>query len=644
MQSYQCDEFSQQWQASVPVGDRDYTAEIGYITLEGQWLQLVRSNSVWVPSSVPSVETTQAALSGGATAIATGVIEPTSPTETTSRLVLSTRENQQVYAQWEVSPADREWARQQGGQQFQLRICEVTGINLLQTYECDEFSQEWQVPVPIGDRDYTAEIGYITVEGQWLQLARSNSVWVPSSVPSVETAEAALRGGATAIATGAIQSPSPTETTSRLVLSDRDNQQVYAQWEVSQADREWAQQQGGQQFQLRICEVTGINLLQTYECDEFSQEWQVPVPVGDLDYVAEIGYITVEGQWLQLARSNSVWVPSSVPSVEATEAALSGGATALATGAIQSPAPTETTSRLVLSVRENQQVYAQWEVPQADRDWAQQQGGQQFQLRIYEVTGINLDTQAANNMQIYDCNELSQEQQVVVPVGDCNYVAEIGYITLEGQWLQLALSNCVWVSSSVPSVETTQAALRGGATALATGAIQSPAPTETTSRLVLSARDNQQVYAQWEVSQADQEWAQQQGGQQFQLRIYEVTGINLDIQPAHNLQAYDCDELEQERQVAVPVGDRDYIAEIGYITLEGQWLQLARSNSLWVSAPDLTEPSVETIEAALRGGATALATGAIQSPAPTATTSRLVLSARDNQQVYAQWEVSCYAA
>jgi hypothetical protein len=539
-----------------------------------------------------------------------------------------------VSAQWEVSPADTEWARQQGGQQFQLRIYEVTGINLLQTYECDEFSQEWQASVPVGDHDYVAEIGYITVEGQWLQLARSNSVWVPSSVPTVETTEtteAALRGGATAIATGAIQSPAPTETTSRLVLSTRENQHLLAQWEVSPADTEWAQQQGGQQFQLGIYEVTGINLdsqpannLETYECDELEQERQVAVPVGDRDYIAEIGYITLEGQWLQLARSNSLWVSApdlTEPSVETTEAALIGGATAIATGAIEPTSPTATTSRLVLSVRENQHLLAQWEVPPADREWARQQRGQQFQLRIYEVTDINLDTQPANNIQIYDCDELSQEQQVAVPVGDRDYVAEIGYITLEGQWLQLTLSNSVWVPSSVPTVETAEAALRGGATAIATGAIEQTSPTETTSRLVLSTRDNQQVSVHWEVSPADREWARQQGGQQFQLRICEVTGINL-------LQTYECDEFSQEWQVPVPIGDRDYVAEIGYITVEGQWLQLARSNSVWVPS---SVPSLETAEAALRGGATAIATGAIQSPAPTATTSRLVLSARDNQ-------------
>ena len=205
-------------------------------------------------------------------------------------------------------------------------------------------------------------------------------------------------------------------------------------------------------------------------------------------------------------------------------------------------------SRITLAPRDNQHVYVHWEVAQSDREWAKQQGGQQCQLRIYDVTGINLDIQPANNVQTYECDELALEQQVSVPVGERDYIAEIGYITIEGVWLQIARSNSVWVSASnsvEPTSETTEAALIGGATAIASGGVQPPSSSTTASHIVLSARDNQNVYAHWEVPQSERDWAKQQGGRQFQLRIYEVTGINLDIQPAHHMQSYECDELEK---------------------------------------------------------------------------------------------------
>ena len=614
LQTIEVDELSSERHVSVPVGAHDYIAEIGYITGEGQWLQLARSNSVWV-SSLPTVETTQPANSGGATVLTTGV-RP-SPLAITSSLVLRVGDNQEILAAWEVPSQDLEWARLEGGRQFQLRIYDVSGIDFdsqpaqnIQTIDCDELSTERHVQLPVGDRDYVAEIGYITGEGQWLQLARSNSVWVSApdvSAPTVETTQAANSAGATVLKTGV--RPSPLAITSSLVLRVGDHQDILAAWEVPSQDLERARLQGGQQFQLRIYDLSGINdlqpaqNLQTIEVDELSSERHVSVTVGDRDYVAEIGYITLDGQWLQLARSNSVWV-SSLPTVETTQAANSGGATVATTGVRQSATSKATTSSFAVSTSDNQQVYARarWQVSQADRLWAKQQGGRQFQLRIYEVTGINLDVQPSNYMQTYDCDEFATEQQVQVPVGDRDYVVEIGYITLEGLWLQLARSNSVRLPSSVSNVETTQAVHSTGATAIANGTIKSTNAI-TTSRLVLKVSDNQHLISQWQVSSQETQWARLQGGRQFQLRIYQVTGINFDPQPTHSMQTIDCDELATERQVQVAIGDRDYVAEIGYITLDGQWLQLARSNAVWVSASNLVQSSLETTEVTLAGEA-----------------------------------------
>ncbi|NJR66979.1 MAG: DUF4912 domain-containing protein, partial [Leptolyngbyaceae cyanobacterium CRU_2_3] len=107
------------------------------------------------------------------------------------RIVLMPRDPQWAYAYWDIPNDLKESARQQGGVRLALRFYDVTDINLtlqrphsLQQYECDELAREWYLPIPVSDRDYMIEIGYITVDGRWLLLARSAEVRIPPVYPS----------------------------------------------------------------------------------------------------------------------------------------------------------------------------------------------------------------------------------------------------------------------------------------------------------------------------------------------------------------------------------------------------------------------------------------------------------------------------
>jgi hypothetical protein len=97
------------------------------------------------------------------------------------------------------------------------------------------------------------------------------------------------------------------------------------------------------------------------------------------------------------------------------------------------------------------------------------------------------------------------------------------------------------------------------------------------SRIVLMPRDPQWAYAYWDIPNAHKEYLRQQGGIRLALRFYDVTEINIDVQRPHSLQQYECDELAREWYLPVPVSDRDYIIEIGYVGVDGRWLLLARS-------------------------------------------------------------------
>ena len=108
-----------------------------------------------------------------------------------SRIVLMPRDPQWAYAYWDIPHGHKEELRRQGGARLALRFYDVTDIDLgyqsphsLQQYECDEMAREWYLPIPVSDRDYVVEIGYLCNDGRWLVLAQSTPVHIPPVYPS----------------------------------------------------------------------------------------------------------------------------------------------------------------------------------------------------------------------------------------------------------------------------------------------------------------------------------------------------------------------------------------------------------------------------------------------------------------------------
>jgi hypothetical protein len=100
------------------------------------------------------------------------------------------------------------------------------------------------------------------------------------------------------------------------------------------------------------------------------------------------------------------------------------------------------------------------------------------------------------------------------------------------------------------------------------------------SRIVLMPRDPQWAYSYWDTPSEHKEELQQQGGQRLALRFYDVTDIDLNQQKPHSMQQYEVEEYAREWYLPVPLSDRDYLVDIGYLTADGRWLLLARSNSI----------------------------------------------------------------
>ena len=108
-----------------------------------------------------------------------------------SRIVLLPRDPQWAYAYWDIPNEHKQELRNQGGNRLALRFYDVTDIDInaqrphsMQQYECGEVAREWYLPIPVSDRDYSVEIGYICDDGRWLVLSRSASMRIPPVYPS----------------------------------------------------------------------------------------------------------------------------------------------------------------------------------------------------------------------------------------------------------------------------------------------------------------------------------------------------------------------------------------------------------------------------------------------------------------------------
>ncbi|MGB3512113.1 MAG: DUF4912 domain-containing protein [Microcoleaceae cyanobacterium] len=339
---YYSEESNQQWQVGNLLSDRDYQAEIGYTTDDGEWLKLARSNRVRILEDY--------------------YIEAEKETELVERpkvkwasspcnITITPDDAENMMVVWEVPQTAKNTAKEQGGEEYQLRVYDVTDIDLdtqpaynVQAYDCQESTQQLQVPVLLEDRDYQAEIGYVTDDGDWLKLARSNRIWMPVAI-ILETTEK-LKSTKPDATPPTIDIPEEALNSSWITIVPRDGQSACAHWKVSQIAKDTANQLGGKQYQLRILDVTDIDPdsqqphnIQQYNCDESTRKQEIPIkirPVGYVDYLAEIGYIT-DKQWLRIASSNPLRMPvfTQVDDVEAAGKYVSGAAAIGASAASQ---------------------------------------------------------------------------------------------------------------------------------------------------------------------------------------------------------------------------------------------------------------------------------------------------------------------
>ncbi|WP_193196636.1 DUF4912 domain-containing protein [Nostoc sp. MG11] len=229
-------------------------------------------------------------------------------------------------------------------------------------------------------------------------------------------------------------------------------------------------------------------------------------------------------------------------------------------------------SSIVFTPRTSKWAYVSWYISDTKKQELRQQGGSQLVVRLYDATDIDLSYQSPQLVQQYESEEATSDGLVAIPVSDRDYITEIGYITDNDRWLLIARSGIVRVFSplhtdtteeNVPLVNTTASSLVNA---------------DEESSIILTPRTPKWAYVSWYVSDTKKEELRQQGSSQLIVRLYDVTDIDLSYQSPQLVQQYECEEVTRDRFVAIPVSDRDYMAEIGYATDDNRWLFIARSS------------------------------------------------------------------
>ncbi|MEH2168098.1 MAG: DUF4912 domain-containing protein [Nostoc sp.] len=433
---------------------------------------------------------------------------------------------------------------------------------------------------------------------------------------------------------------------SNIVLAPHTYTSAHVSWEISAAKKAELWQQGGTQLVVRLYDVTGIDLsyqspqlVQQYECAETAHDRFVEIPLGDRDYIAEIGYIAYGEHWLFIARSAIVRVFSPVnPDPIVDDVAI---AAETAIGLVDA----DEESSIVLTPDTHASAHVSWEISAAKKAALRQQGGSQLVVRLYDVTGIDLSYQTPQLVKLYESEETENEGLVDIPLGDRDYIAEIGYVA-DGdayggklRWLFIARSAIVRVFSPVnpdPVVDDVAIADKTDVDLI---------DVQEESSIVLTPRTFQWAEVSWEISEAQKAALRQQGGSQLVVRLYDVTGIDLSYQNPQLVQQYECEETAHDRFVEIPISERDYIAEIGYVA-DGdayggklRWLFIARSAIVRIFTPAPTSTTDSTVENVALASETAVGLANVEAETAPEQSS-IVLTPRTPKWAYVSWHIS----
>jgi phosphate transport system substrate-binding protein len=336
------------------------------------------------------------------------------------------------------------------------------------------------------------------------------------------------------------------------------------------------------------------------------------------------------GWWLK--RKDSQVVPTAVASATAVARPPVTTITPVAAASFAEPR----LSRIVITPRNSKSVYAFWEIPDEVKQDMRQQGGRDLKVRLYDVTDIDMSSQTPHSVQEFDCNDSERDLHIPITESNRDYIAELGYVTDDGRWLEIAGSEHVRVPGDqhqasqfdAPNIPMAGAALAGvaavGAAVKSFAGDRKPRATDETNnaRVVLVPHSPEDAYVYWEIPEERKAELEGQGGRLLGLRLYDTTGINLDEELTLPTDQYDCTSCS-DLHIQIPRSDRDYVAELGYVTEDGDWLKIARSETVKVPSSRKNDDTTTAVTLPTSPASPTLTNGATTSTTNTPSKSPL---------------------
>ncbi|WP_414564105.1 MULTISPECIES: DUF4912 domain-containing protein [unclassified Anabaena] len=581
IQHYELEPGAVEIYVAIPQSGRDYIAEVGYVTPDERWVTITRSPRVRVLDTPPTDTTDELFLN----------------VNDESSLQLKPRNAEWAYATWFIGEASQQVLQSYGISQLALRLYDVTDLDLsyqtpvfIQHYELEPGAVEIYVAIPQSERDYIAEIGYMTSGDRWATITRSPRVRV-FNLPVTDTTDELL--------------PDVNDGSS-LQLKPRNPEWAYATWFIGEASQQALQTHGISQLALRLYDVTDIDLsyqtpesIKQYELEPGAVEIYVEIPQSERDYIAEIGYVTSGDRWVIIARSPRVRVFG-----------LS------VTDATDEPLPeVEGERNIILQPRNAQWAYVTWYIAEIWQHALQASGISELALRLYDVTDIDLSYQTPESIKQYELEPGAVEIYVEIPQSERDYIAEIGYITSGDRWVTIARSPRarVFGLSVTDTID------------------EPPLEVDGERNITIQPRNAQWADVTWSISETCQQAIQSRGVTQLALRLYDVTDLDLSYQTPEFIQHYELQPGVEAHEVEIPQSERDYMAEVGYLTEDERWVTITRSQRVRIFNLPVTNNIDET---------TPTADETFVELSPTNNESHIIFKSRTAKWAYTTWYIS----
>ncbi len=180
--------------AAGNVSDRIAGTASGLGTAASGFFDRLKGGAANLADGVTQAGTTAGAAAAGAAAAGAAAIGGTAAAARTrlvgdrAGIVIVPQTAREAVVRWQLTESQKMDARTQGGIDHALRLYDVTGINpdrdVLENfyqYDCSELTQELRIEVPVPARDYVVEVGYLDRTGEWIGIARSLPIHIPSA-------------------------------------------------------------------------------------------------------------------------------------------------------------------------------------------------------------------------------------------------------------------------------------------------------------------------------------------------------------------------------------------------------------------------------------------------------------------------------